>query len=53
LSFEAPKIYDKDAFFEDAEKIYHRAERGDLVEPMKKAIPLDTLYFYWVNSTWK
>jgi len=32
--------------------LLRKVERGDLVEPMKKSVPLDTLYFYWVSPRW-
>lgn len=35
-----------------AEGLLRKVERGDLVEPMKKSVPMDTLYFYWVNPKW-
>jgi len=36
-----------------AESLLHKIERGELVDPMMKSIPMNTLYFYWVNPRWK
>jgi GNAT superfamily N-acetyltransferase len=33
--------------------LLRKIEAGDLVEPMKKSIPMDTLYFYWINPRWR
>jgi hypothetical protein len=33
--------------------LLRKVGRGDLVEPMKKSVPMDVLYFYRVNPTWE
>jgi hypothetical protein len=53
LAFKESRICDKDAFLYDAENLLHKIERGELVEPLKKSIPMDTLYFYRVDLRWK